>query len=213
MNRPTIVVLGATGHQGGGVVRALLQSTKWHVRAGTRDPESPKAQKLMAEAQTADARLELVTVHPYDVESLRRAFLGAHGVFALTSEVHPDKTLTREDEMTHEVDAGRCMVLAARERGVRHFVFSSLPDMARTTGGRFPKLYHMNNKHAVEVFAREQLQQRVTCLIPGFFYTNLYWPQYSRRQGTIHFLLNIYSWVGGEGYQSQMGGVRTQSSN
>jgi hypothetical protein len=41
----------------------------------------------------------------------------------------------------------------------------------------------MNNKYAVEKIAREELPGRVTCLIPGFFYTNLRWKQYCWRQG------------------------------
>ncbi|KAH6632851.1 putative cinnamoyl-CoA reductase [Chaetomium tenue] len=161
-----IVVLGATGNQGGGVARALLKSKSWIVRAGTRDPDSPKAQKLLAEEQTNDGRLEVVAAHVYDIESLRKAFAGAYGVFAITSERHPDKKIVNEEEMQHEIEAGRNIVLAAKECNVQHFVFSSLPDMMQATSGQFPKLYHMNNKHAVEQIAREELPGKVTCLIP-----------------------------------------------
>lgn len=182
-NQRVIVVLGATGHQGGGVARELLRSKSWIVRAGTRDPASAKARKLLSEAQTDDGRLELVAADVYDVESLKRAFAGAHGVFAVTHESHPHKTIVHEADMTHEVEAGRNIVDACKECGIRHFVFSSLPDMMRTTGGRFPKLYHMNNKHAVEEIARQILPGAGTYIIPGFFYTNLQWRQYSRRQG------------------------------
>jgi len=178
-----IVVLGATGHQGGGVVRALLKSKSWIVRAGTRDPGSSKAQKLLAEEQNNDGRLQAVVADVYDIETLRKAFAGAYGVFAITSESHPDKKIVDEEEMQHEIEAGRNIVLAAKECNVQHFVFSSLPDMMQATSGQFPKLYHMNNKHAVEKIAREELLGRVTCLIPGFFYTNLQWQQYCRRQG------------------------------
>lgn len=177
-----IVVLGATGHQGGGVIRALLKSKSWIVRAGTRDPGSPKAQKLLAEERSDDGRLELVAAHVYDIETLRKALAGAHGVFAITSESHPDKEIVDEDEMQHEIEAGRIIVRAAKECNVQHFVFSSLPDMMQTTSGQFPKLYHMNNKHAVEEISKKELPGRVTCLIPGFFYTNLQWRQYCRRQ-------------------------------
>ncbi|KAM7197263.1 NAD(P)-binding protein [Rhypophila sp. PSN 637] len=190
-----IVVLGATGHQGGGVVRALLKSKSWTVRAGTRNPGSSKAQKLLDEVESDDGRLELVVAHVYDIETLRKAFAGAYGVFAITSESHPDKKIVDEEEMQHEIEAGRNIVLAAKECNVQHFVFSSLPDMMHTTSGQFPKLYHMNNKHAVEKIAREELPGRVTCLIPGFFYTNLQWRQYCRRQedGVARFCYPIPS--------------------
>lgn len=184
-----IVVLGATGNQGGGVVRALLKSKSWIVRAGTRDPTSSKAQKFLAEEQTSDGRLELVAAHVYEIETLRKAFAGAYGVFAITSERHPDKEIVDEAELQHEIEAGRNIVLAAKERNIQHFVFSSLPDMQLATSGRFPKLYHMDNKYAVEKIARAELLGRFTGILPGFFYTNLQWRQYSRRLGmSLHLI-------------------------
>lgn len=165
----TIVVVGATGNQGGGVVRALLASDKgWYIRALTKDVSSSKAKALFDEcSREAEAgRLTLVQGHVYDLSSLRSAFAGAYGVFAITSEVYPGKVLIEEAEMAHEIEAGRNMVSAAKETGVEHFVFSSLPDMVKTTGGQFPGIHHMNNKHAVEKIAKEHLTG-VTCLIPG----------------------------------------------
>ena len=166
-----IVVVGATGNQGGGVIRALLDSKTpdgglWHVRGLTRDPNSTKAQKFLADHQTIDNRLSLVAADVYDRSSLQDAFAGAHGVFAVTSETQTGRILENEEEMKHEIDAGRNMVLAAEACRVRHFIFSSLPDMVEATGGRYPNIYHMNNKHEVEKIARERLNG-VTCLIPG----------------------------------------------
>ncbi|KAF2444163.1 NAD(P)-binding protein [Karstenula rhodostoma CBS 690.94] len=190
-----IVVLGATGQQGGGVVWALLKSKSWIVRAGTRNPGSSKAQELLASQKTDGGRLELVAANVYDVESLRKAFSGAYGVFAITSESHPDKEIVDEASMQHEVDAGRNIVRAAKECSIQHFVFSSLPDMIQATSGRFPKLFHMDNKHAVEKIAREELPGRGTFLIPGFFYTNLQRRQYCRLQedGVTRFCYPIPS--------------------
>ncbi|KAF4472334.1 cinnamoyl- reductase [Fusarium albosuccineum] len=165
----TIVVIGATGHQGGGVVRALLASDQeWHIRALTRDISSSRAKALLDEhSRDVEAgRLSLVPGHVYDPSSLRSAFAGAYGVFAITAETYPGRVLVEEAEMAHEIEAGRNMVLAAKETGVEHFVFSSLPDMVKTTGGRFPDIHHMNNKHAVEMIAKEHLSG-VTCLIPA----------------------------------------------
>jgi nucleoside-diphosphate-sugar epimerase len=166
-----IVVLGATGNQGGGVVRALLDSTTadgglWHVRGVTRDPHSTKAQKFLADNQTIDNRLSLVAGEEYDRPSLQNAFAGAHGVFAVTSATPNVKVLGKEEETRHEIEAGRNMVLAAEACGVRHFVWSSLPDMVEATGGRFPNIHHMDNKYEIEKIARERLGG-VTALIPG----------------------------------------------
>ncbi|GJC78599.1 nmrA-like family domain-containing protein 1 [Colletotrichum liriopes] len=167
----TIVVIGATGRQGGGVVRAVLASNQgWHIRALTTDVNSPKAKALVADCSPyadGDAgRLTLVQGHVYDLGSLQTAFSGAYGVFAITSEVYPGRTLIDEAEMAHEIEAGRNMVSAAEESGVKHFVFSSLPDMVKTTGGKFPGIHHMNNKYAVEQIAKKHLRG-ITCLIPA----------------------------------------------
>lgn len=165
----TIVVTGATGNQGKGTVRALLASGEdWHIRALTRDVSSPWAKALLDEfSQEVEAgRLSFAQGHAYDPSSLRSAFAGAYGVFAVTSEICPGRILVEEAEMAHEIEAGHNIVLAAKEAGVKHFVFSSLPDMDRTTDGQFPGIHHMNNKHAIEKSAKEHLSG-VTCLIPG----------------------------------------------
>ena len=164
-----IVVIGATGNQGGGVARALLASDQgWHVRASTQDVTSSRAKAFIDECSSyVDAgRLTLVQGNVYDPSSLQSAFSGAYGVFAITSHGYAGRVLVNEGEMTHEIEAGRNMVMAAKECGVEHFVFSSLPDMVRTTAGQFPRIHHMNNKHAVEQIAKDHLRG-VTSLIPG----------------------------------------------
>ncbi|KAL3954042.1 hypothetical protein ACCO45_011998 [Purpureocillium lilacinum] len=166
-----IVVVGATGSQGSGVIRALLSDkfggSPWLVRALTKDPSSDKAQKLLSECQTSDNRLSLVTGQVYDAESLRNAFAGAYGVFAMTSERHPGKVITEEREMEHELDAGRNIIMAAKKRYVKHLVFSSLPDIIKASDGQFKKIYHMNNKATIEQLARKELDG-FTSLIPGY---------------------------------------------
>lgn len=174
-----IVVVGATGNQGSGVVRALLASetadeSPWFVRAITQDPNSEKAKRLLANNQTNDSRLALVAGHVYDKSSLQDAFAGAYGVFGLTSEAYPGRLLEKDEDMFHEIEAGRNIILAAKECGVKHFVFTSLPDMVKTTRGQFLKIRHMNNKHAIEQIARENLEG-FTFLIPGSYLDNGVW--------------------------------------
>ncbi|KAM0351700.1 hypothetical protein ACHAPU_002710 [Fusarium lateritium] len=159
-----IAVTGATGNQGGGVVRALLASDqKWHVRAVTREVTSSRAQSLLNEfpQEVQAGRLELSQGDLSDLDSLLAAFNGAHGVFAVTNDMTTENAVVNE-----QVEAGRNMVLAAKKTGVKHFVFSSLPDMDKATGGKFPGIHHMNNKHEIEMIAKEHLDG-VTCLIPG----------------------------------------------
>lgn len=124
-----IVVTGATGNQGTGVVLALLASDKiYHVRALTRDVNSSRAKNLLDECsrKVEPNRLSLVSGHPYEQSSLRSAFADAYGVIAVTSEIYNGKVLVAKVEMAHEIEAGRNMVPAAKESGVKHFVFSRL---------------------------------------------------------------------------------------
>ncbi|KAH8688646.1 putative cinnamoyl-CoA reductase [Talaromyces proteolyticus] len=167
-SQQTIVVVGATGIQGSGVVRALLSDEyggPWFVRALTQDPSSGKAQKLLSEYQTTDNRLSLVSGHIYDETSLRSAFMGAHGVFAMTSERYPGKLITEEEELKHEIDAGCNIISAAKECCIKHLVFSSLPDTVKASDGQFKRIHHMNNKHTIEQLARKELDG-FTSLMP-----------------------------------------------
>lgn len=165
---PIIVVLGSTGNQGRGVVQSLLREpspTTWHVRAVTRNSESPAAQELLNAFQTPDKRLSLQAGDIYNIASLEDAFSGAHGVFAVTSE-HSSKIIANEEGMKHELQAGRNIVDAAKSCNVKHFVLSSLPNMKKVTSGRFEKIFHMDHKSIIEQWAKEELSA-VTCLIPG----------------------------------------------
>ena len=81
MGKKIIAVTGATGAQGGGLVRAILADTSggFAVRAITRKPEGDKAQAL------AKLGVEVVAGDLDDTESLAKAFAGAYGAFCLTN--------------------------------------------------------------------------------------------------------------------------------
>jgi uncharacterized protein YbjT (DUF2867 family) len=114
-DRKIIAVIGATGAQGGGLVRAILEDPAggFAVRAVTRDVNSPKAKAL--------ARLgaEVVAADIDDAASVERAFQGAYGAFCVTffwGHFSPEK----------ELDEARILAGAAkRARGqARHLVHS-----------------------------------------------------------------------------------------
>ena len=115
-----IAVVGATGAQGGGLVRAILADTsgEFAARAITRDVNSPKAQEL--------ARLgaEVVAANVDDVESLKRAFAGAYGAFCVTFFWDH---FSAEKEMAE----ARNMAEAAKAAGVQHVIWSTLEDTRR----------------------------------------------------------------------------------
>src|SRR5213594_4826854 len=73
-NKKLIAVIGATGQQGGGVLRALQARGQFKVRALTRNPD--KHRELAEEVVEADLD---------QPETLNAAFEGAHGVFLVTN--------------------------------------------------------------------------------------------------------------------------------
>ena len=79
-DKKIIAVVGSTGTQGGSVVRSLLADGTFSVRALTRKVDGEAAQKLKA------AGVEVVAADLEDVESLKKAFKGAYGVFGVTGE-------------------------------------------------------------------------------------------------------------------------------
>lgn len=110
-----IAVLGATGNQGSGVVRALLDKTSpaFTVRAITRDVSSSGASKLREKYGETD-RLTFAAADVYNKASLVEAFEGVYGVFAVTNNRLPGKKIETEADMAHELDAGRNIVDAAK---------------------------------------------------------------------------------------------------
>lgn len=117
---PRILVTGATGAQGGGVVRHLLERGRFAVRALTRNPDSARARQLAA------AGVEVVAGDLADPASLPPALAGCHGVFGLTSFW---------EHFEGELEHGENLVDAVAAAGVRHFVFSTLPSVEAITGG------------------------------------------------------------------------------
>ena len=115
--KKTIVVIGATGAQGGGLARAILNDpdSPFSVRALTRNPDAEKAEAL--------ARLgaEVVEADLDDLESLKRAFRGSYGAFCVTNfweHFSPEKEKAQAANMAR----------AAREEGLQHVIWSTLED-------------------------------------------------------------------------------------
>jgi len=116
-NKQVIAVVGATGAQGGGLVRAILNDPAgiFSVRALTRDVNSDKAKELGA------LGAEVVPADLDDLESLQRAFQGAYGAFCVTffwAHFSPEK----------EFDEAKAMATAAKQAGVEHVIWSTLED-------------------------------------------------------------------------------------
>ena len=115
-NKKVIAVVGATGQQGGAVVRALQASNQYKVRALTRNPDKHR--------ELADEVVEGNLNRP---ETLASAFHGAYGVFLVTSF---------QEHGTSEFKQATAAVRAAKDAGVKHFVWSTLPDVEAISKGK-----------------------------------------------------------------------------
>jgi uncharacterized protein YbjT (DUF2867 family) len=147
-----IAVIGATGHQGGAAARALQSRSEFKVRALSRNPGRHR--------ELADEVVEADLDRP---ETLEAAFEGAHGVFLVTNFW---------EEGTDEVKQATAAVRAARDAGVEHFIWSTLPDVDAISGGRF-NVPHFSRKAKIDPIVRNAGFVHHTFVIAPFYYQNL----------------------------------------
>jgi uncharacterized protein YbjT (DUF2867 family) len=156
-NKKLIAVIGATGQQGGGVVRALQAREGFKVRALTRNPD--KHRELAEEVVEADLD---------QPETLNAAFEGAHGVFLVTNF----DARARWEEGTNELKQATAAVRAAKDSGVKHFIWSTLPDVEAISGGKF-NAPHFTGKARIDPIVKEAGFANHTFVIAPFYYQNL----------------------------------------
>jgi uncharacterized protein YbjT (DUF2867 family) len=167
--KKVIAVVGATGAQGGGLVRAILRDPGgyYQARAITRDPNSEKAQQL------ASLGVEVVAADVDDGNSLKRAFEGAHGAYCVTfywAHFSPEKEIAEAAAMAH----------AAKAAGVRHVIWSTLEDTRKwvplsddrmpTLKGKY-KVPHFDGKGESNHFFTD-LAVPTTFLLTAFYWDN-----------------------------------------
>jgi uncharacterized protein YbjT (DUF2867 family) len=167
--KKVIAVVGATGAQGGGLVRAILndKNGSFTARAITRNVSSDKAKAL------ADAGAEVVAADLDDVKSLKKAFEGAHGAFCVTNfweHFKPEK----------EISQARNMAQAAKDAGVKHVIWSTLEDTRKSiplSDDRMPtllgkyKVPHFDGKGEADAIFSE-LGVPTTFLVTSFYWEN-----------------------------------------
>ncbi len=127
-----LLITGATGQQGGAVVRALLASgQRWRLRALMRNPASDAARSLGWRG------VEVVKGDLDDEAAVRRAVDGAHGVFSVQTPMgHGTEAEERQ---------GKLLATAAADAKVAHFVFSSVGGADRQSG-----VPHFESKWRIE---------------------------------------------------------------
>ncbi|GGW54154.1 NmrA family transcriptional regulator [Streptomyces griseoloalbus] len=170
-----VVVLGATGQQGGSVA-AALRADGWAVRAVVRDPSGHRARSLSA------AGVETVRGDLGDPESLRAAFSEAHGVFSVQpSAGQAGADVTNEEE----VRFGTTVADVAERCGVAHLVYSSTVAAGPTPTG----VAHLDTKSRVEAHVRS-LGIATTIIRPATFMELLMLPGMGLARGHLSFLMS-----------------------
>lgn len=172
-DKRVIAVLGATGAQGGGLVRAVLDdpASGFTARALTRDVDGAKAKELRS------LGAEVVAVDIDDPESLRRAFDGAYGAFCVTF-------FWAHFSAEREMAEAKAMAEAAKEAGIQHVIWSTLEDTRRwvpLSDNRMPTLHgkykvpHFDGKGESDHYFSD------TGCPTTFLLTSFYWDNF------IHF--------------------------
>lgn len=166
----TIVVVGATGAQGGGLVRAILNDPqhRFAARAVTRNADSEKSRAL------AKLGAEVVAANVDDEASMRRAFTGAHAAYCVTffwDHFSPEKELA---------EAG-AMARAAKAAGLRHVIWSTLEDTRRWVPLNDSRLPTLHGKYKVPHFdAKGEADQlfKDAGVPTTFLLTSFYWDNF-----------------------------------
>jgi uncharacterized protein YbjT (DUF2867 family) len=153
-NEKTILITGATGKQGGATLRHLAKRGGFKLRAMTRKPDGEAAKALSA------LGAEVVAGDLNDAASLERAVAGAWGVFAVQN--------TWEAGVEGEEEQGKRLAKVARDKGVQHYVYTSVGSANRQTG-----IPHFENKVRVEETVKQLKFPSHVILRPVFFMENL----------------------------------------
>ena len=160
-----IAVVGATGVQGGGLARAILAdpSSGFSVRAITRDPNKDNAKALAAKGA------EVVSANLDDVESLKKAFAGAHGVFGVTNFWEHFSAEKEKAQAKNIADA-------AKAAGVKHVVWSTLEDTRQFMSADDKRMPMLQEKYRVPHFdAKAEANAYFSGVPSTMLNTSFYW--------------------------------------
>lgn len=147
-----IAVFGATGQQGGAIVRALQARGQFRVRALSRNPD-----------QHRDLADEVVEANLDQPDTLAAALRGVHGVFLVTNFW---------SEGTDERKQATAAIEAAKAAGVEHFIWSTLPNVEAITGGTI-SVPHFTGKAKVDPIVATAGFAHHTFVVAPFYYQNL----------------------------------------
>ncbi|KAJ7133514.1 NAD(P)-binding protein [Mycena epipterygia] len=159
---PLVAVVGATGIQGGSVIKALEESDRpYRIRAFTRDATKPAAQELVKRGVQVIA-ISLVVENTNEVH---QAFAGATMAFLMTN-------FWEHMDVDKEIAEGKLLIDAAKAGGASHVVWSGLSSMNKISGGKYVHVFHFDGKAAIADYGRQSGVPFVD-VQAGFYASNL----------------------------------------
>ena len=167
-DKKIIAVAGATGSQGGGLVRAILADPNggFAARAITRDASKDKSQAIAA------AGAEVVSGDLDSVESLKKAFAGAYGVYAVTN-------FWEHFSGEKEIQQAKNIAEAAKAAGVKHVIWSTLEDTRKLMSADDTRMPMLQGKYRVPHFdAKADANAAFSGLPTTFLVTSFYWDNF-----------------------------------
>lgn len=186
--KPLLVVLGATGTQGGSVLAHFLSmsTSPYALRGVTRDPSSPKAAKLTEQG------VDMVAGDFDDPASLAVAFKGASAIFSVTDYWNPMADVSQHQKAAaagqkiglyireYETQQNKNIIdAAAQVDGLERFIFSSLPDTNKLSGGKYTHVYQFDSKGRAEEYGRvtyPHLWEKTSVFYAPFYLENYFGP-------------------------------------
>jgi len=163
---PIITVFGATGTQGSAVIEAVLADGKYTPRAVSRNLDSAASKALIAKG------VAVVVGNLWDKESVKNAIRGSEAVFGNTNFWDPE-IFPADPKGKGEITQGKNLVDAAKEEGVKFFIWSSLPNATKESNGLYTHVYHVDNKAIIEDYLKAS-GVPYAVLLTGWFADNLW---------------------------------------
>lgn len=173
MSEKIIVVFGATGSQGNGLVHAILNDpeSEFSVWAVTRDPSSDKAKKL------AELGAEVVKADINKFDEVKKALKGAYGAYFVTFFWEHFSPETEQNN-------ARNFAKAASEVGLKHAIWSTLEDTRKWVPLEDDRMPTLQDKYKVPHFDAKGEANKffIDNKVPvTFFHASFYW------ENMIHF--------------------------
>jgi uncharacterized protein YbjT (DUF2867 family) len=194
-SKPTLLIFGATGAQGGSIIDYLEATKKFNLRAVSRNVQSEKALALIkrgVEMVTGD----FVTGIPSSV------YEGVYGVFLVTNFWDPSS-------MGKEWEQSIPVIDAAFTAGVKQFVYSTLSNCYKESNGKF-EVAHFTTKGKIEDYVREKGFQYTAFPAAAFYYQNFqsFFPPKADENGNLSITMPVASKIAAFDV-TQIGGVVT----